>query len=74
MKKKDKKRPSLDSPKTGIYSHVVRPASASGSEGEPLPAEGSGEANMSAGCRCGANFRITKNGVCLDCLKKVNCA
>lgn len=28
---------------------VVRPAVESGSEGEPLPAEGSGEANMCAG-------------------------
>lgn len=23
-------------------------------------------------CYCGSNFRMTKNGVCLDCLKPVN--
>lgn len=47
------------------------PASASVSDGEQLPAEGQGDANTCATCTCGANFRITKNGVCLDCKKKI---
>lgn len=33
--------------------------------------EGVGEANTCAGCNCGANFRMTKNGICVDCLKPV---
>ena len=48
---------------------VVRPASASGSEGEPLPAEGHGEANTCAG----HDYTFYKTDVlkmCVHCGKK----
>lgn len=40
-------------------------------KGAAVASEVREEANMSAGCACGTNFRMTKNGVCVDCLKPV---
>lgn len=50
---------------------VMQAEGSAGAVGAAVASEGQGEANTCAGCTCGNNFRMTKNDICVDCLKPV---